>query len=551
MKSASFSPEPLESRRLLSVSLTPIPNATIPQGSAAQSVDLSQVFTDTTTGQPDLMFSARSDNTSLLQSSISGSVLTVTAAPNLSGFAHLTLVAVAPDGFQASQVLRIHVTPTQGRTLDVPIGPGRRQFRFVQADHTIGTINLIGPGTGTLVMGGDNLVLLGDHARGANQEIESINLTGTTAATSLVINGVSAKRGRVFAQIGDVTSDGSIGIVRMKKVNLVGDINVAGGTSLINMDLAQNGTILFGQAVGRVQMKIGSFTDENFSTPAPISTLNVSGWGNSDTVPESFQAAAIQHLSSNGSFQPGVQLSGTGVTTGRLLNFMKVGGLIGGTWTVPGASAPLLIGGTAFDFNGTFASVPYIRDTGSFSGTLNIPSLSQLKVNGNMVSALLNLTGAGAKDLGVLNVRGVISGSAIVSAGNLGQISARGLVQSIVYAGVSTLPQGQPLPTSAAELTASASIGSIVTHPTAKVIGFLASDIAASSIGVLNLGTTRVANNGVPFGVAGASIGRFVVRDLTNHRVIALSNINDPTTLANQVAAQRLNLQDLTVTVLT
>ena len=541
--------ERLEDRRLMSVAVTPISNATIPQGSTPQSIDLTTVFADNTTGAPDLTFSAKSDNTTLVQTGVSGSVLTVTVAPNSSGFAHVTVTAVAPDQSQGFQTFRIDVSPTPERTLQVPIGPGRRSFRFVQADHTVATINLLGPGSGTVTLGGDNLALVGDHARGANQEMESVDLTGTTAATQLVINGVSANRGRLFANIGTITSDGSIGYIRIRKALLVGDINVAGGGRIVNIDGAKNGSITFGQSLAPMLLTNQSFIDENFSTPAPVSNITVGSWSDSDFVPESFKAASIGFLRAGGNFQPGVQLTGAGVTRGRDLNFIRVGGFLGGTWNIPGASAPLLIGGTAFDFDGTFGSIPYIHAFGSMGGTLSLPSISRIQINGSMQGAVLNLTGSGTT-LGQLMVRGAILSSAILSAGNIGTLSAEALQQTIVYAGVGQLQQGETLPTSASELATSASIRAITLHPVGRVVGFRASDVAATSLGLLSFGTTQVDNSGVPFGVAAVSIGRLTARDLTNHRFIALSNVTDATALADQIAAQGLNLQDMVIRVL-
>ena len=127
--------------------------------------------------------------------------------------------------------------------------------------------------------------------------------------------------------------------------------------------------------------------------------------------------------------------------------------------------------------------------------------------------------------------------------GDLGPITAEAMQQSVVFAGVGPLQQGQDLPASAADLSSTATIRSIVLHPTAKITGFLASDIAASTIGILSLGTTRVDNSSVPFGVAATSIFHISARDLTHQQVINLSSISDPMTLANEIAASGLNLQ--------
>jgi hypothetical protein len=102
-KALNCAVEPLEARRLLSVSLQPLTNLLLPQGSDAQTVDLSQIFTDNATGASDLVFTAKSDNTALAQATLSGSVLSLNFAPTASGFAHISIQGTAPDGSSPSR----------------------------------------------------------------------------------------------------------------------------------------------------------------------------------------------------------------------------------------------------------------------------------------------------------------------------------------------------------------------------------------------------------------------------------------------------------------
>jgi hypothetical protein len=543
--------ETLETRRLLSVALQPLSNLLLPQGSPAQTVDLSQIFGDNTTGVNDLTFTAKSDNTSLAQATVSGSELTINLAPTASGFAHISIQGTAPDGSSASQNFRLQVTASPDRTLTVPIGtPGHSTFRFVEANHTIGQITLTGPGTGTITLGGDKLSLAGTQARGANQELESIDLTGTTSATHLSISGVEASRGRVVADIGNITSDGSLGSLGIQKVDLVGDVTLAGGINSINIAAAQNSSLTFSQSTGPIAMTVGALNDVTVSTPAPFGLIKGGDWVSTDSVPESFHAAYIGRVYMTGNFDVGVQLTGTGAP-GRTLGKLTVRGVIGGTWTIPGSSAPFLIGGTTSDWDATINSIPNINDLGSMGGSLTTPSLSYLKVHGNMVGALVDLTGTTGTDLGAMHVFGVIRSSAIESAANLGPIACESLEATIVYAGVSQLPQGQVLPAAASDLSSSATIESITIRPRGKVtIGFQASDIAAAMLGNLALATTEVNNNGVTFGLAAESIGHVSVRDLTHRRQLNLHDVHDAATLAAQIAASSFTTQDLSLTIL-
>jgi hypothetical protein len=357
-------------------------------------------------------------------------------------------------------------------------------------------------------------------------------------------------RGRLYANIGNITSDGSLGSIRMQKVNLVGDITLDGGVSSINIAGAQSSSLAFGQSIGPIALTVGNFNDVNLATPAPFGLIRGGDWVSTDSVPESFHAAYISRVYMTGNFDVGVQLTGTGAP-GRTLGKLTVGGAIGGTWNIPGSSAPFLIGGTTSDWNATLASVPYIDDLGSMGGSLTIPSLPWLKVHGNMIGTLLNFTGTSGTDLRSMHVYGVIRSSAIESGANLGPILAEALQATLVYAGVAPLPQGQVLPASATDLSASATIESITLRPRGKVkIGFQASDIAAASLGNLALATTEVNNNGVAFGLAAETIGHVSVRDLTHHRQLNLNNVRDTATLAAQIAASGFTQQDLSLTIL-
>lgn len=534
---------------MLTVALQPMSNLQLPQGSAAQSYDLNQFFTDETTGLSDLTFSARSDNTGLVQATIDNSILTLAFAPTLAGFAHISITGTAPDGSSASDTLRVQVT--SATPLSVPLGtPGHSTFRFVESNHTIGQITLIGPGSGTITLGGTDLSLAGNQARGANQEVESIALTGTTAATRLTINGILANRGRNIADIGNITSDGSIGVIRMQKVDLVGDVTLAGGVSSINISDAQSSTLSFGQSIGIINLTVGSFDDVNMSTTAPFGLIRGSNWVSTDSIPESFQAAYIQRIYMTSNFDVGVQLTGSGAPT-RNIGKMTVGGVIGGTWNVPGNCAPMLIGGTTSDWNATFDNLPSLNVIGSMGGSLTVPRLNYLRVHGSMIGALLDFTCTSGTDLGGMHVYDLIVNSSIDSAANLGPIVAESLEASLIYAGVGPLASGQVLPNSASDLSADASIESITLRPRGKVkVGFLASDIAAAAIGSLAFSTTEVSNSGIAFGVAAESIGRLTARDLTNHRQLAFANINNATTLASEISAEKLNLEDFNITVL-
>ena len=541
---AACAVEYLEPRRLLSANIAqPLPNASFPQGISPRSIDVSQFLVDNATFASDLTYKATSDNPALINPAINGTILTLTVSASSSGFAHVRVVGTDPMGAQVIDQIRLQVTASTDRSLDVPLGPGHDTFRFTESNGTGASITLSGPGTGIIHMGGDSLVLHGDHARGSNQEIESITLTGTTAASTLTILGHTAHRSAPV--IGNITSDGALDLVRIRKTTLLGDLTVAGAVRTVQMDSASDGTITMGASVAPMHMQIGTFVDENFSSPSPIKVISAVQLVSTDNVPETFVANYVHRLRALGSFDSGLQLSGVGGPH-LTLNNLRISGNIGGTWNIAGASVPITTSSALPDFNGTFGSLTRARFFGSFQGSLTVPSLQLLRIGGTM-SGALNLTAPGMTDLGRLMVTGPIINSSIIAAGSIGPIHAAALQRTLVFAGVGNVPQGQSLPVSASDFSRSATIQSITLRPTRKLIGFSGSDIAAANIGNLFLGNTRVSNGSVPFGVAAMQIGHLSVRDLTHRRTLTFSQLHDPAALAAFVAAHGIQLDDFVI----
>ena len=540
--------EGLEPRRLLSVTLVGggIQSFSVPQGTAAQSADLNQFFLDTATFTQDLTFKATSDNPTLVSPSLNGSVLTLSYSSTIAGYAHVQVTATDPSGMVAADTFRVKITASPSRSADVMLGVnGRHSFTFTAPDRTFARITLSGPGVATIHLGGDFTSNSGGVVRGINEDIESIAITGSTGATTLDVRGHLHRHGGIPG-VGDITSDGGFGLIRFVRAQLLGDLTANGPVPHINMDYAQGGTISVGMSSRPMHMNLLSFVDENFSSGAPVRIVAGGQWLNSDSVPETFTTPWIHRISFTGSFLPGLQLSGVGAP-GRTLGHVGVLGFIGGPWSVHGQSSPLSVGATAADWNASFDQLSALRLRGQFGGSLSTPTIDLVKVGGAFNQARLNLTAPSVVDLKHLQVAGDVVGSFIQTVGSIGSISAEDIQTTGIFAGVGTLPQGQLLPQSASDFASSATIGAVTLRPRRKRIGFIGSAIAATNVGNLFLATTRVANNGTPFGVVAHQVGRIDVRDLTNHQVIHLVNLQDPAGLAAQVAAEHLNLQDFLV----
>ena len=527
----THSAELLESRTLLSAFLSqPIGNVSFSQDSGTETANLNAIFFDSN-GQQDLAFAATSSNPSVLSASVSGASVTLSPQAGRSGFAVVRLTATAPDGSSASNAFRVQITAAQSRTLHVSLGGARKSFTFAALSQATATVTLNGPGTADVVMGGDALKLQGANLVGANEELESITLSGTTAASSLLITGHGASRFAV--NIGNISSTGALGALQAKGVTLVGDVSVTGGIHKLDVDSADTGSINAGSSPITIQGI--SFVDENFTSTGPVHSVTMGQWVDSDASPETFSAAAVGRLTSRGSFQPGMQITGS-------LGPTKVGGSIGGTWNA-GRSAQISVGSVAEGWNGEFTGLTGLKVAGVFTGTLTAPTLSFLKV-GSMHVADINLTAPNTTDLHVLTA-GTMMYAHILATGNIGKITAARLLDSEVFAGVGPLQPGQGLPLTASDFTAPAAISSITLNWHGKGVSFDSDVVAATNIGSLDLGTTRSANGGLPYGIAARGLGSVTVVDTSHPQTIRLRAVHDPATLAAQLAAQKLELGDL------
>jgi hypothetical protein len=135
--------------------------------------------------------------------------------------------------------------------------------------------------------------------------------------------------------------------------------------------------------------------------------------------------------------------------------------------------------------------------SGSTPVNLSAPSVGKINIKGSFSSTTVQ-----ADSIGPVTVTGPISGVSLLATDSLGPIVAKGIANSIFFAGMaSTLTT---FPTAAADFTnKSASIASVRTTTAA---GFSNTLIAAWKIGAVNLGKITTNNGGTPFGVAGDQI---------------------------------------------
>jgi hypothetical protein len=329
---------------------------------------------------------------------------------------------------------------------------------------------------------------------------------------------------------------------------LLGDFAATGSVGKLIVDSAEDGNISIGSG-GSTSITTGAVTSESLTSTAPIDNLQVGDWVNVDPA-EVITAPSIRSLTSKQSVIVGLDLS----ATAHALGAIKVKGYIGGDWTVSGRLPALNIGGIADTFSGTFANaIPSLHLKLGMNGALSVPSIGNLRIDGGMMDGILRLTSpltARGYDLRSLNVKGEIDGSAIVSTGNIGSITAKGIVLTDIFAGVGQLQTNEALPTTASEFSSQSSIGSISTRGVKKGLGYSASNIAAYTIGKLELGTTATKNNGTTFGIAAHTIGDLSVTDTSKRQTFSFHRITSASQLSTLIADKKLTLNDFSIGIL-
>jgi hypothetical protein len=202
--------------------------------------------------------------------------------------------------------------------------------------------------------------------------------------------------------------------------------------------------------------------------------------------------------------------------TGGSLGKATLGNVTGGSLVVgTGGQVALTVGDVtnfSIDSDSVIKSIKanLWSDDGA-ADLISAPDFGTLAVKGNFGA---DIDAASVKSL---KVGGALVGASIRTAGNIGKVTAGGMSDSAILAGVN----GAALPQSSAGF---ANAGAEIKGVTIKGT-FSNSAVAAPTIGKLALGTVQPANNGTPLGVAADSVKSLTA---TAGGALRLSKLTDP-----------------------
>ena len=215
----------------------------------------------------------------------------------------------------------------------------------VLSDGTKVTYRLAGSGTGTL-----------SSTNGA----ASLSLTGTTVASSLLI---TAAGGAGSETLTGISADAALGAITAAKVNLLGNLSIAGSATKIMLGNVTDGTLTLGGSAA-VKVTTGAVTASSIASSDPLASLTVSSWTDPNITPGKITTPWIGTLTSKAGFRADLNLSGVGAPGAVSLHSARVGGDVQSVqWSIAGSATAISI-------------------SGSFSGDLAAGSIGVLAIKG-------------------------------------------------------------------------------------------------------------------------------------------------------------------------
>ena len=349
-----------------------------------------------------LSFSVSSDNPSLVAPTTGsdGKTLSLAYAAGQKGWAHITVTATDLGGGTASETFRVNVGTTGDVTSVVAGASGAKAVEIHQADGTLVTISLKGPGSATVQVSGDSFTKTTEknHAillSGPNDALATISTAGTNHSSVLTITTQHGKS----VSLSQLSTSSDLGSVNGKNTILTGDLTAIGSIKNITLQAAQNGTIRIGSASQPLTLKIsGAVNAESIHSAASIQNMSVSSWDGLSNTTSSIDAPSIGTVIVRKDLaNVAIRQSGSGI----LLKNLLVGGELNGV---------------ILDSNGTINSITVGSVNGSqiFAGVGTLPPSQPLPASASDFSA--------SADIKSLRVKASFSNSDI-AAQSLGHLS--------------------------------------------------------------------------------------------------------------------------------
>jgi len=399
---------------------------------------------------------------------------------------------------------------------------GAKQVVFTDADGTLVTIK-VGKADAELLFAGGGVQFTqtpsGATITGTNVTLQTISITGSTAASTLAI---TTKGGNNLIDVGQITATGELKSITGKGVNLTGGINAQGAVASIALASLSNATITLGAAASTktalALSLVGGANNSTLTAVTGIKSISAIDW--TRTVGASgITAPWLSKLTLKGNLFGNLTLSGVGATKDTLGPVGILGDLLGGVWRITGNAATLSAANISQTWDAEITgNSKGLTTKGNLSGSLTAATLGSLSVGGNATNATLffitfaNPQTPKVNTLGTVSIKGTADALNLRSAGNVGAVSIGALYNSVVSAGVYF--DIETLPESNADLFVPAAIASLkINGIKGQEFGLVNSLISAAFLGATTINFPDLDNDETPFGVAATSIKSIAYKD--------------------------------------
>ncbi len=409
------------------------------------------------------------------------------------------------------------VTLSLGNVADLSILSGMpiRSLTVVSWRDTDGVADVIAAAwIGTLkVSGKSGNATLGIPAIPGDFEA-SLTLTGVGAPRGIALNSATVL-GDISGTTWDIT--GNVGTIDVRR-------NVTGWTLDVHSEVRT--------------LKLGDVADTTVTVNGLVGSVQVIRWQSGSLVAASVGTLRTTGKSGNamlgipatpGNWGADVTLSGMGATR-ETLREVHVAGEADGTWGITGYGNSIKIGSSAATWEVSFTGdLRTLTGTGTLSGQFKANSIGAVTAKNinNAEFVLHQVPDSRRLALNSITAREWMTCTRILSAWNIGDVTAGGIVDSSIFAGVLTTRDLNSdgvldLPDSATDLDLTAEGRARIRNVRVNgmrgadqryVDSFINTNLAAADLGAVLVSYVRTDNGGVPFGIAADTIQRFTKRD--------------------------------------
>jgi Bacterial Ig-like domain (group 3)/FG-GAP-like repeat/FG-GAP repeat len=259
---------------------------------------------------------------------------------------------------------------------------GRRGVPLMLTNPNV-TYRLAGPGTGSVSIGDNGI---------------DVSLTGTTAASSLIITGQK----NAIVNLHSISATSALGSIVAPKVDVSQALTLPNSARAITLDALLAGSSVTIGAGMPTSLKVGDLSNVTLSSGAGIKSLAVT----SSVAPNTqIIAPWIGSLAAKQEFDASMNLSG-GAPGGMTLRSATIGGnitssvwaIVGNVGSVVAKSIAVPLGG-AIPFSANISGkLQSFSDGGDFDANMAAANFGTVSIRGNMTGAILAGTNFGPND---------------------------------------------------------------------------------------------------------------------------------------------------------